>query len=77
MHSVEEEDARFFLTQEQVDALEVGARVEVVWSGGNGPHEYVISEHWGGRACVDNPYKDPLDFVGPKAPFTTVRLVNR
>lgn len=39
-----------FLTQEQVNELPIGTRVEVVWSGGNGPHEYqIIGRHGEGR----------------------------
>lgn len=64
-----------FLTQAECDALPVGAKVRVTWSGGNGPHEYYISQHWGGYACVDNAYHDPLNFVGKK-PLTTVELIS-
>ena len=30
------------LSQEEVDQLPDGSKVEIVWSGGNGPHEYLI-----------------------------------
>lgn len=61
-----------FLTREQVADLPEGAEVEVVWSGGNGPHRYRIV-HVNGEVCVDNIYQDPLTFVGDEQPFTTVR----
>ena len=63
-----------FLTQEQVNELEIGVRVEVVWSGGNGPHEYTIMGRHGDEVYVDTAKHDFLDFVGDAPPFTTVRL---
>lgn len=67
-----------YLTREQADALPDGARVEVNWSGGNGPHEYVV------RRIRDAVYVEclgtygrgiqhRLDFVGTARPFTLVR----
>lgn len=35
------------LTQEEVDQLPEGTRVSIIWSGGNGPHEYIIGKHYG------------------------------
>ena len=62
-----------YLTQDEVDALPEGTEVVVTWSGGNGPHTYRIV-HVNGEVCTDNVYRDRLDFVGEKQPFTQVRL---
>ena len=64
------------LTQEQVDELPEGAEVEITWSGGNGPHRYLIAIDVNGTRCVDTVYCDPIDFVGPDRPFTVVRRVS-
>jgi hypothetical protein len=63
-----------YLTQEEVNGLDEGAMVRVVWSGGNGPHLYKIVKGECGESYVDNVYRDPLRPVG-LAPLTTVRLV--
>jgi hypothetical protein len=62
------------LTQEQVDALPDGATVEVIWSGGNGPHRYRIIRDKRGHVRVDNAYRDRLEPCGT-SPLTEVRLV--
>lgn len=36
------------LTQGEVDVLTVGAGVAVTWSGGNGPHNYLVGRDEGG-----------------------------
>jgi hypothetical protein len=64
-----------FLTQEQVNELPAGSEVELTWSGGNGPWRYRIVIDPDGTRCVDTIYRDPIDFVGDRPPFTTVRLV--
>lgn len=63
------------ITQAECNALPIGTKVRVIWSGGNGPHEYTIGSKWSGRSCVDNCYQDPLDFVGAH-PMTQVEVVN-
>ncbi len=40
-------EERRLLTQEQVDALPNGTVVYVKWTGGNGPHMYIIRQHNG------------------------------
>lgn len=40
------------LTQAEVDALPDGTRILVTWSGGNGPHEYVVRVIDGRRYAV-------------------------
>lgn len=40
------------LTKEEYSALPVGAKVMVRWSGGNGPHEYVVGEY--GKLFTDD-----------------------
>lgn len=59
------------LSQAEVDELPDGARVIVIWSGGNGPHEYEICRR-NGDVCVKNIYTDRLDFVGKTAYHTRV-----
>ncbi len=64
------------LTEQQLQRLPVGSKVEVIWAGGNGPHIYRIlrlTEH--GMTRVDDQYKDVLDFIGPDKPYTIVRLI--
>ena len=68
-----------YLTGEEVRQLPEGVFVEVVWSGGNGPHRYRLIRE-GERVCVDTIYRDALDIPGtivalPPTPLTTVRLV--
>jgi hypothetical protein len=62
------------LTADEVAALPDGTEVEVVWSGGNGPHRYHI-RHVRGQVCVDNIYTDPLTFVGSERFHTRVRAI--
>lgn len=73
-----------YLTQRQTDRLPIGSVVEIVWSGGNGPHEYKIHSHRidGRSACACYPdkhmrcYLDPIELVTlPPTPLTTVKLV--
>ncbi len=53
------------LTQAEVDALPDGTRIVVTWSGGNGPHEYVLrrnderAEH--PYALTDRQDEDPAE----------------
>ncbi len=64
------------LTQAEVDALPTGTRIQVIWSGGNGPSEYrVLVDEWGTRwAEVVPGAHHLLEAVGPR-PLTEVRLV--
>lgn len=72
-----------YLTQEEVNSLPSGTVVEVTWTGGNGPHKYVIEkppydttplafiiEKDGRRIEVGE-----LDFVGQEKPYTLVSIV--
>lgn len=62
------------LTQDEVDGLPPGSLVEVIWSGGNGPHRHrIVRDQWGGN-CADNTYRDRLRPVGER-PLTEVRLI--
>lgn len=76
-----DEEKANLLTQEQVDALPMGALVLVKWSGGNGPHEYLIQRHHNAPGKVfAGTYWDiehdhlghRIDFVGKERPFTQV-----
>lgn len=70
------------LTQAEVEALPVGTRVHVKWSGGNGPYWYVIrADKWGHRTInFENRGRSVLvdsvsnAYIGPKAPWTTVEV---
>lgn len=78
------------LTQEEVDALPDGTKVLITWSGGNGPHEYeVVQKNGLAYAKWVSSFMSPIldirvldirvsriRFVGPKQPFTEVRLVD-
>ena len=48
------------LTQDEVDRLKDGTPVTITWSGGNGPHEYVVAV-WPGREEPGNRYAAPAD----------------
>lgn len=77
------------LTQAEVDTLPAGTRVLVTWSGGNGPHEYVIVVCDGKRYAAlpeGHPWRRPdedtrppwdavLEWVG-EHPRTQVWLLN-
>ncbi len=63
------------LNQDDVNKLCVGDLVRVVWSGGNGPHDYTIIENRGGFVRVNTGAQDVLDFVGMESPFTRVWLL--
>ncbi|GAB3380904.1 hypothetical protein NCG89_00940 [Spongiibacter taiwanensis] len=64
------------LTQDEVNALETGAEVVVLWSGGNGPHKYrVVNDN--GLVWAEAPHSPGynsgfLDFVGPEKYHTKV-----
>jgi hypothetical protein len=74
------------LSVEDVEHLPEGARVVVIWSGGNGPHEYVIVVGlYGQRYAVGLRFAydpndrmrwyNPLTFVGVERFHTRVWLV--
>jgi len=62
------------LTQSEVDNLPEGTPVTVTWTGGNGPHNYLIVKNRYGESCTNNIYTDRLDFVGPERPYTIVYM---
>lgn len=67
-----------FLTQDEVDALPDGSRVEVIWSGGNGPYKYVIL-HFDGTIYAASHTAGTLvghvlKFIGKKPFHTRVKL---
>jgi hypothetical protein len=48
------------LTAEEVDQLPDGTSIIVTWSGGNGPHRYVLHvDRWGRRYAAVVPEHDP------------------
>jgi hypothetical protein len=70
------------MTQEEVNRLPTGAVVEITWSGGNGPHRYVVERHFE-TVCArmrpfgtDHPYR--LEAIRPvgKKPLTVVNLIS-
>ena len=76
------------LPAEDVERLPEGARVVVIWSGGNGPHECVIAGGEGGQRytvapeLADDPnhrmrWYNPLTFVGGERYHTRVWRVDR
>lgn len=70
------------VTPAQLAALPDGTTVEVTWSGGNGPHRYVLEQRCGVTYAQppENPHGplrwyNPLTFVGTEAYHTRVRPV--
>ncbi|MCZ4066457.1 hypothetical protein O1W71_02085 [Microbacterium sp. H37-C3] len=71
------------MTAQEVRALADGTRIIVLWSGGNGPHEYRLVQGAFGMqyACppahVDRPHlreRNPLEFIGSEQWQTKVWL---
>jgi hypothetical protein len=62
------------LSQAEVDALPIGSTVCVLWSGGNGPHLYLITRKHGQYSHIDGLSSDSgtLQFVGKSKPFDIV-----
>lgn len=70
---------------DEIKTLPEGTLLIIIWSGGNGPHEYVLTFFKGiPYAMIDDKYhltqqqrivqSGNLDyFIGNKAPFTMVR----
>lgn len=48
------------LTREQVEALDDGTPIIVIWSGGNGPHPYTL-RHYGGYIVAKSEH-EPADY---------------
>ena len=70
-----EHEETLLLTQKQVDALPIGAKIIVTWSGGNGPSERAITEKFDGHSVTDIGFKNGfLDFVGKEKYHTHVFL---
>jgi len=75
-----------YLEEAEVAALRDGERVRITWSGGNGPHEYVIAvdEH-GRRYAVSEcgspeireqmRWYNPIEFVGVERYHTRVEVI--
>ena len=76
------------LTAEQVAELPEGALIEIIWSGGNGPHQYRVHIDWPDEQRYAVSLSDwptprtpamltynPLDFVGQERYHTRVWLV--
>ena len=73
------------LTQAEVEALPVGTRVRITWSGGNGPHWYQIGQDRFGNKTIDTnfrtdrgqscfvSYVDGMG-VGAAQPYTVVEV---
>ena len=71
------------LTRDEVAQLDEGTRVVIIWSGGNGPHEYTITIDTLGERCAwsrpqrwgpNDPmrYCNPIEFVGDRRYHTRV-----
>ena len=45
-----------FLTREEVSRLQTGDVVYIIWSGGNGPHKYIIQRNLNGDICTKVPF---------------------
>lgn len=57
------------LTEEQVAELPEGAKVIVIWSGGNGPHRYVVAVSEWGRIHVWDGKTEQLRYSGNELRF--------
>lgn len=71
------------LTREELDALPENTPITVMWSGGNGPHKYILVDGAFGLryACLEKDLGDPrlreinpLEFVGTERRHTRVWL---
>lgn len=72
------------LSQEEVEALPDRTVVWILWSGGNGPHQYMIHRHQDilKIRSIDEEeefflrwswrFSDPLSFVGLEPPYTVI-----
>jgi hypothetical protein len=72
------------LTTSEVSELVEGTPVTITWSGGNGPHDYVIAVDERGRRHAapnndpDDPMRwyNPITFVGLESFHTHVRMAD-
>lgn len=70
-----------YLSQDEADALPVGTLVEVVWSGGNGPHVYEVCRNKYDDVYLQIPNHPvgncmhSLSFVGKENYHTRVRVI--
>jgi hypothetical protein len=70
------------LTEAEVAELVEGTRITITWSGGNGPHDYMVAvDKYGVRyAAINDDPDDPfrwynrIDFVGSERFHTHVSL---
>ena len=69
------------LTEKEVSKLPEGTPITVVWSGGNGPHDYVVTVRGDQRYAAVNTdpgdrmrFYNPLRFVGQRSYHTRVWL---
>lgn len=62
------------LSQDEVDQLPEGTAIIVTWSGGNGPHRYVVTILGRQRYAGDLRNDNPLRFVGRELYHTHVSL---
>jgi hypothetical protein len=69
-----------YLSAAEVEALPVGAHVQILWCGGNGPHHYTLGRNaWGEVTTVtDGPGATEkalrLDRVGPERYYHRITL---
>ena len=80
------EEAATLLTDDEVRALPEGTPITVTWSGGNGPHEYVLTfdkrgEPYAWASDLHDPngrlrFYNPLTFVGAERFHTRVYLTS-
>ncbi len=63
------------LTKEEVKALPSGTDITIIWSGGNGPHDYILLNYAGHQFTIPRyALSLPLSFLGIKQPFTQVKV---
>jgi hypothetical protein len=60
------------LSREQVEVLPVGTPITVIWSGGNGPHRYLIHVGLDGQR-----YAAPLDLHRTMLEYNPLTFVGR
>jgi sensor histidine kinase regulating citrate/malate metabolism len=71
-----------YLTEDEVAALSEGTPITVTWTGGNGPHDYVVTVDGRGIRFATQPehigtpmqFYNALDFVGAERFHTRVSL---
>jgi hypothetical protein len=58
------EQVKPLLTQEEVNNLQLGTKVTIIWSGGNGPFNYTIQDKCGELSLVSKFNKNAGWFYG-------------